>query len=259
MVSITLGENVSAIGDVVFYQCVKLSSITIPASVVSIGNNAFLSCLNLTKVTINSDSIMSKDYSFSSMFGNSVEEYVIGEGVTSIGEDAFSQSWMTKLTLPSSLDFIGEGAFAYCYYLESVIIPEGVVDIKDYTFSGCTSLTSVTIGSNVKSIGYEAFSTCRSLTSITVKGESPASIRNSTFSEFDKSKCTLYVPLGSKSAYEAVDYWKDFPNIVESQTCLKTLRIDKSSECLYDLQGRKQKEAPHRGFVIRDGRVIHGQ
>lgn len=257
--SLTMGENVTTIGDGAFYQCWKLSSVTIPASVVFIGNNAFRECQNLEKVTINSDSIMSKDYCFTSMFGISVKEFVIGEGVTTIGEEAFENNWMSKLSLPSSLESIGMGAFKSCYNLESVIIPDGVTEIKEFTFYLCASLTSVTIGSQAKSIGNFAFSSCQSLTSITVRRESPASIWSSTFSEFDKSKCTLYVPQGSKSAYAAADYWKEFPNIVESQTGLETVRTDETSECLYDLQGRKLKETPRQDFGIRDGHLIYHQ
>jgi hypothetical protein len=35
------------------------------------------------------------------------------------------------------------------------------------------------------------------------------------FSNVNKSSCTLYVPYGSKSAYQVANQWKDFTNIIE--------------------------------------------
>lgn len=41
----------------------------------------------------------------------------------------------------------------------------------------------------------------------------PLSIGTSTFS--NRANATLYVPVGSKAAYEAADYWKEFKEIIE--------------------------------------------
>ena len=86
--------------------------------------------------------------------------------------------------------------------------------IDRYAFHNCTGLTSVKIPNSVTSIGDYAFRDCSNLTSIRVENGTPPSIRNVTF-DTDKSNCTLYVPSGSKSAYQNAKYWNEFQNIVE--------------------------------------------
>lgn len=68
----------------------------------------------------------------------------------------------------------------------------------------------------VTSIGQYAFSDCSGLTSIKVERETPISIDNSVFP--NSKNATLYVPKGSRSAYQSADCWKDFKEIVEYST-----------------------------------------
>ena len=82
----------------------------------------------------------------------------IGNGVTSIGDEAFSG----------------------CTSLTSVKIGNGVTSIGGYAFEGCTSLASITIPDSTTSIGYRAFLNCTSLTSITIP-DSVTSIGNNAF------------------------------------------------------------------------------
>ena len=67
---------------------------------------------------------------------------------------------------------IGESAFANCYDLTSITIPNSVTSIKNLSFYGCKGLTSLTIPNSVTSIGYSAFMGCTGLTSLTI----PASV-----------------------------------------------------------------------------------
>jgi hypothetical protein len=94
--------------------------------VTSIGKNAFGGCSSLTSVTINSDAIVNKAYTFndnlSNIFGSQVTQYIIGDNVKGIGDDAFSR----------------------CFSLTSVTIPNSVTSIGNQAFYNCTSLTSVT-------------------------------------------------------------------------------------------------------------------
>ena len=65
--------------------------------------------------------------------------------------------------------------------IKTVIIGEGVTNIKGSAFSGCTGLTSVTIPNSMTSIGWSAFDGCTGLTSVTIPN-SVTSIGNSAFS-----------------------------------------------------------------------------
>ena len=50
-----------------------------------------------------------------------------------------------------------------CANLESVIIPEGVVNIGGYAFSGCSSLKTVSVPDSATNIGGNVFANCKSL------------------------------------------------------------------------------------------------
>jgi len=98
-----------------------------------------------------------------------ITEYSIPEGVTLIGNSAFSVCVsLTSITIPEGVTAISQSAFFGCSSLTSVTIPEGVTSIGPYAFANCRSLTSITIPEGVTSIGNNVFSGCRSLTSITI-------------------------------------------------------------------------------------------
>ena len=165
--NVTIGSNVTSIGDWAFNGCISLTSITIPGSVTSIGSSAFSGCSSLTSITI-PDSVTSIG---SSAFSgcSSLTSITIPDGITSIGEWAFSRcSSLTSITIPDSVTSIGSGAFYGCSSLTSITIPDSVTSIGDWAFYGCSSLTSITIPDSVTSIGSSAFSGCSSLTSITI-------------------------------------------------------------------------------------------
>ncbi|MDR1468239.1 MAG: leucine-rich repeat domain-containing protein [Spirochaetaceae bacterium] len=89
-----------------------------------------------------------------------------GKAVVGIGEEAFSDSGLTSVTIPDGVTTIGAKAFSGCRSLTSVTIPDSVTDIGGWAFSECTSLTSVTIPNSVTDIGAGAFAGCTSLKTI---------------------------------------------------------------------------------------------
>ena len=152
LTSVTIPNSVTSIGSSAFSNCSGLTSVTIPNSVTSIGDYAFSRCSGLTSVTINSNVIMSKGYSHQSnmshIFGSQVKNYTIGDGVTSIGKDAFYDcSSLTSVTIGNSVTSIGEKAFDDCTGLTSVTIGNAVTSIG-YAFNGCSGLTEINVDEN---------------------------------------------------------------------------------------------------------------
>ena len=108
-------------------------------------------------------------------------EYMIPNGVTSIGDSAFwGCSSLTSIIIPNSVTRIGVGAFGNCDSLTSVTIPNSVTSIGAYAFVYCYGLTSVTIPNSVTSIGEHAFYYCSGLTSVTIP-DSVTSIKELAF------------------------------------------------------------------------------
>ena len=128
-----------------------------------------------------------KNYNYSDnqspvYINSSVKKVVIEDGVTSIGNDAFSNcSGLISITIPNSVTSIGESVFYYCTSLTTITIPDGVTSIGSSAFRDCTSLTTITIPNSITSIGEAAFGNCIRLTSITIP-ESVTSIGNYAFS-----------------------------------------------------------------------------
>ncbi|MCH5164368.1 MAG: leucine-rich repeat domain-containing protein [Clostridiales bacterium] len=89
--------------------------------------------------------------------------------VTSIGARAFNDcDRLESITIPDNVINIGDYAFWHCDGLKNVTIGNGVINIGKYAFYECSSLESVTIGYSLTSICESAFRACDSLESITI-------------------------------------------------------------------------------------------
>ena len=193
LTEITIPSSVKMLGSVVFGDCSKLSSVSIPNSITTIRESSFLRCKNLKDITI-------------------------PNSVTRIEDSAFQGSGLVNIIIPNSVsffpdDFTGRyNVFKDCNYLKRVELhcPE----VKD-VFKSLSSLSEIVIGSEVSSIASYAFSGCNNLSSIKVEKQKPINITGNVFSNYN---ATLYVPQGSKTAYQTAAYWKDFKEIVEYES-----------------------------------------
>ena len=113
-------------------------------------------------------------------YRNSIVAVVIGNGVTSIGNYAFSTyTRLTSVIIGNSVTSIGDNAFGSCSF-QTINIPNSVTNIGNSAFVGCDSLTSIIIPDSVTTIGQSAFAICSNLTSITI-GEGVKTIGNWAF------------------------------------------------------------------------------
>lgn len=97
-----------------------------------------------------------------------IEEVIIGNGVTTIGDSAFRDcSALTAITIPDSVTTINGGAFASTE-ITNIVIPDSVTSIGGEAFYHCLSLTGITLSNNITTISYRLFRECHSLTGITI-------------------------------------------------------------------------------------------
>ena len=132
--------------------------------------------------------------------------------VTEIAENAFQNNTnLTDVTIPSSIEAIGNNAF-----------------------SGCTGLKSITLLNETPIV----FSSPAQARRMMTRGGSL-----SIFEGVDKETCILYVPEGSVDKYKAAEVWKEFKNIlpIESTGIGTILNTEGDVFDIYDLNGRKVK------------------
>ena len=135
--SVYIGNTVTVIDDQAFAFCSNLKNVTIPASVTEIATSAFSYCTNL------------KDVSFEN-----------GSKLETLGDSVFAGSGLTKVTLPSCLQEIGNGAYAGCESLSEAILPEGLVTIGAGAFQDCNAIKTLGLPSTLEGIKVDAFSGC---------------------------------------------------------------------------------------------------
>ena len=74
----------------------------------------------------------------------------------------------TSFTIPNSIVEIGEGAFAKCQSLKSVVLPKNLTILEKDAFFDCKNLTTITIPKGVTNIPH--FNDCNNLTDIYFEG-----------------------------------------------------------------------------------------
>ena len=279
LTSVTLPSSLTSIGNSAFYGCSGLTSLTLPSSLTSIGNSAFESCSGLTSLTLPSSLTSIGNSAFESCSG--LTSLTLPSSLTSIGYSAFRGCrGLTSVTLPSSLTLIGYKAFEGCSGLTSLTLPPSLTTIGDEAFAHCHSLASVTFPSSLASIGRKSFAYCYDLKILSIPSGITSLRHLMAFSEetifgdsglesvyvawgtpapagrffngVNISKCTLYVPLGTKQAYWEADVWKDF-GYTKEYDVTDVNKIDNHSETKevsrYSLDGQRLA-SPTKGINI---------
>lgn len=159
-----LNDDITTIGDHAFYTDEYLSAINMPRDLELIDKYAFYGCDTLTFVRADACSRLRRieDHAFYSC--TTLAELRLPNGLTYIGPWAFAWDRIlgqedTTLGLPSSLQTIGTGAFAFVNHHKNLNIPANVTSIGDYAFMCDYYMNNLTFspGDKPLTIGKAAF------------------------------------------------------------------------------------------------------
>lgn len=144
--SVTIPNNITAIGDFAFTSCYDLESIKIGSGVQTIENSAFWNCKKLKNVTIPNNVLKLGSSVFKSC--TNLENVILGE----------------------ELKWIQRSTFANCKELKTIVLPDAIELIDEYAFFNCSNLQQIVIGNHIRRIGDSAFDDCSSLKEIIYRG-----------------------------------------------------------------------------------------
>lgn len=159
-----LDDGITTIGDHAFYADEYLSAINMPRNLELIDKYAFYGCDTLTFVRAGACSRLRRieDHAFYSC--TTLAELRLPNGLTYIGPWAFAWDRIlgqedTTLGLPSSLQVIETGAFAFVNHHKNLNIPANVTRIGDYAFMCDYYMNNLTFspGDKPLTIGKAAF------------------------------------------------------------------------------------------------------
>ena len=237
LTTVTIPNSVTTLDWGVFNSCKNLQTINIPGSVTSIGWYTFSFCSALTSINVDSSNqkFSSKD---GVLYNKSMTElitcpggyfntYTMPNTVTDINDFAFAEcSKLTTVVLLNNLINIKDDAFIRCSKLTSINLPESLSFIGYDAFGECSSLNSITLPAKIEFLGNLVFNGCANLKSIHMKAPVPIVLDEdypNTFAGLSTSTCVLYVPAGSKTAYQNAPQWWYFENIIEETTGIQTV------------------------------------
>ena len=247
--TLVIPQTVTEIKNGAFYGATSLTSVAIPNSVTNIGDHAFSNCSNLASVTIPNSVTSIGDYVF--YLCDNLTSVTIPNSVTSIGERAFAGCRdLRTIEIPNSVTDIDFCAFYQCTSLASVVVPESLTRLGGGAFLECENLHDVTynpVNCTVDINGHDAgsryipFMFCSNIRRITI-GENVSGIWGNMFADYDFNNSILnltsltcyamqppemgelhawsvaydipvYVPCGTKYAYQSAYGWSNFSNI----------------------------------------------
>ena len=265
----------------VFLNCSSLRYVTLPVSLEKIYGKAFGSCTNLHTLTIPrtvsfiaekafdgdffSSFILLTPLPFNDSWGATLYDTELGEGLyvkdnvvmgynghsetviipygvtgiarsafaghtnvrqvslpsslESIGEMAFQQCGLTSVNIPATVSQIGDYAFSQCNGLTSIEFPFGMQSVSKYVCKDCKSLARVFIPSSVTTVLSGAFQGCTSLSTVECKATTVPTTSSDAFSQCPTSAAMLTVPESSVSAYTAKSPWSSFQSVSRQHVC----------------------------------------
>ena len=217
--TLTLSSNLMVIPDEAFAGCSGfMGNLVIPGSVVEIGEYAFAGCSGFTGELVLSNVLhVIGDDAFTGCSGFT-GDLVIPNSVNTMGEKAFDgcSGFNGSLSIPNYVSQIAYKTFNGCSgFTGDLVIPNEVTDINDYAFAGCSGFNgALSLPYYLTAVGEQAFANCNDLSSIISQAEEPPMLNATAFVDVDID-IPVYIPCGTRDAYQNAMGWSNFTNYHE--------------------------------------------
>lgn len=163
LTTITLPDGITALPEQCFGRCYALQSVTLGSNLTEIGECAFLYDKSLT--TINTANVTT--FGYRCFEGCSSLQSIDCTNATFLGDDAFSNTGLTAVTIPDRFTSIPERFLFGCSQLTSVTLPANLTSIGREAFAG-TAVAQFNLPNTITNIGPGAFAENKALTSLCV-------------------------------------------------------------------------------------------
>ncbi|MBE5731098.1 MAG: leucine-rich repeat domain-containing protein, partial [Clostridiales bacterium] len=208
-----------------FYGCGSLENLTLGKNLTTIGEGAFRSCVSLKNIVVPVDSelIAIEAYAFAGTISQKTNYEVLDLSnavrLQLIDDSAFAYGNVKTATLPEAQFILGDDTFSGCNLLSQVDLGN-CVSIGQNAFRYCSSLCNITIPSSVKIISKEAF---RDLNLVTVNiGTEDGGNSLESIGKYAFFGCDLLTTVNI--------YGDNIPTLVGEEDSLLFHHIDKSGD-----------------------------
>ncbi len=117
----------------------------------------------------------------SSNISNNITKIIIQNGITNLGDNAFSRCEnLNSLSVSDTVTRIGLNTFNSCTNLNNIVLPDNIKMIAGSTFRDCKSLSQIKLSNSLSEIYSGTFSGCQNLKEIIIP-DSVKRIRNNAF------------------------------------------------------------------------------
>lgn len=229
------------IGKDAFLDCKTLANVNLGENVTAIGPGAFSGCKALKTPTIAQNSKLNA-IAEAAFVNSGIESIALEDcsNLSSIGMWAFANTPLKNITLPESLESLGDGAFYYNLDMEEINIPNGITNLSNYLLAGNNNIFNenvvnddvTSIGDyafynwdqistfhfpeNVEYIGTKAMAGQTGLTTVFAAPTTVPELGDSVWAGVDQPNIPLHVDKSVIEDYRAAEQWKEFK--IESPT-----------------------------------------
>ena len=261
---LVIPNTIREIGARAFWDCWFTGPLVIPNSVEIIGESAFYGCRKFTSLTLSESLTFIEEHTFDEC-DNMRGDLIIPESVLDIAYSGFGQcAFDGTLRLSPNMLYVYGLPFVELYNITAIEIPEGVGYIDWMTFDFLTKPTELELPSTMISIEDMAFQNLYQLKQMTVNAMVPPFICDYTFQNVNHG-IPIYIPIGTKEAYENAPNWSDFTNFIELEGVGVAEQGGAAMAMAYPNPGfgtlNIQTDLPNAEVEVYDmaGRLIHRQ